>query len=156
MILGKIASVSNDGVTLIIDGETSATKKKYAFISTYYPAADDRVIIEEIADQYVIIGKITSDPADAGQAKHAETADNATHATKADTATSSNTATSANTATVAGTVHHVHNFYLSNSAPTSDTDYGIQFKTDTAAGTRVYWRYCHNTTYGPWHELTNV
>jgi hypothetical protein len=59
MILGKISTyTSGQGATVIIDGETSATTKKYPVLGSYTPASSDRVLIAEVGDSYVIIGKI--------------------------------------------------------------------------------------------------
>ena len=49
MILGTISAVDDDnGLQLIIDGEDTATTKKYTYMASYVPAANDRVLIEEI------------------------------------------------------------------------------------------------------------
>ena len=62
MILGTISAVDNDnGLQLIIDGEDSPTTKKYTYMASYVPAANDRVLIEEISGSYVIMGKVISD-----------------------------------------------------------------------------------------------
>ena len=59
MILGTIKSnTSGSGVTVQIDGESSATTKKYAYLSSYTPAVNDRVLIAEVGGSYVILGKI--------------------------------------------------------------------------------------------------
>lgn len=61
MILGTIASYNADqGVTLIIDGEESPTEKEYKFISSYQPQVDDRVLIEEVGESYVVLGALTA------------------------------------------------------------------------------------------------
>lgn len=65
MILGKIASVGG-GVALIIDGETTPTTKKYLFLSSYSPAVNDRVLIEEISGTYVVLGKVTDTASGSG------------------------------------------------------------------------------------------
>ena len=92
MILGTISSVDNDnGLQLIVDGEDSATTKKYTYMSSYVPAANDRVLIEEIGGSYVIVGKVISDFTESGiarQAASATTAQNADNATNATTAAS--------------------------------------------------------------------
>ena len=60
MILGTISSYeSESGLALIIDGETEPTAKKYKFIANYVPVANDRVLIEEVGDSYVVIGRVT-------------------------------------------------------------------------------------------------
>ena len=100
MILGKISEVDNaNGIKLIIDGESEATTKKYHYLASYVPAAGDRVLIEEISDSYVVIGKVIEAYDDSGKARTAETADTAT---TADSATTAETATSATSATTAG------------------------------------------------------
>ena len=106
MILGTISAVDNDnGLQLIIDGEDSPTTKKYTYMASYCPTANDRVIIEEIGGSYVIMGKIISDYASSGVARLADTATTAINATNADNATTADactgnaaTATSATTA----------------------------------------------------------
>ena len=51
MKLGTISAVDNtNGLTLVIDGESSATTKKYHYLSSYVPTAGDRVLIEEAGD----------------------------------------------------------------------------------------------------------
>lgn len=60
MILGKVSAIdSTNGLQITIDGETSATTKKYKYLASYTPAVNDRVLIEEIGGSYVILGKIT-------------------------------------------------------------------------------------------------
>ena len=62
MILGTISSwTNNGGVTVTIDGEETATTKKYMWLASYLPVVGDRVLIEEISGTYVIIGKLTND-----------------------------------------------------------------------------------------------
>ena len=59
MILGTVKAItSGSGVTVQIDGESSATTKKYAYLSSYTPAVNDRVLIAEVGGSYVILGKI--------------------------------------------------------------------------------------------------
>lgn len=73
MILGTISAIDNDnGLQLIIDGEDSATTKKYTYVSSYVPAANDRVLIEEIGGSYVIVGKVISDFTESGIARSAD------------------------------------------------------------------------------------
>lgn len=94
MILGTISAIDDDnGLQLIIDGEDTPTTKKYTYMSSYVPTANDRVLIEEISGSYVIMGKVISDVASSGivrqaaNATNADNATNATNATKADSAT---------------------------------------------------------------------
>lgn len=100
MILGKISQVDNtNGIQLIIDGETEPTTKKYHYLASYSPTAGDRVLIEEINDSYVVIGKVIEQYSQSGKARTAETANTANTATSATSATSATTAGSATKAT---------------------------------------------------------
>ena len=95
MILGTISAVDNsNGLQLIIDGEDTATTKKYTYMASYVPAENDRVLVEEVGGSYVIMGKVISDVASSGiarQAASATTAETATTATTAASATVSDT-----------------------------------------------------------------
>ena len=92
MILGTISAIDDDnGLQLIIDGEDAPTTKKYTYMASYVPTANDRVMIEEISGSYVIMGKVISDFASSGIARQA---DKATNATNAENATNATTATS--------------------------------------------------------------
>ena len=124
MILGTITTVDdNNGLCLIVDGEDSATTKKYSYLSSYVPTANDRVLIEEIGGSYVILGKIITEYTSSGIVRQAENAtnaenavnstnsinatnaENATNAVRAETAAS---ATTANTATYADNLNGTH------------------------------------------------
>jgi hypothetical protein len=60
MKLGTISAyTANSGVKVTIDGESTSTTKTYKFLSSYSPAVGDRVLIEELAGSYVVLGKIT-------------------------------------------------------------------------------------------------
>lgn len=99
MILGTISAVDNDnGLQLIIDGEDSPTTKKYTYMASYVPTANDRVIIEEISGSYVIMGKVINEYNASGIVRQA---DNATNATNAINATNATNATNAENATTA-------------------------------------------------------
>lgn len=75
MILGTISAVDDDnGLQLIIDGEDEPTTKKYTYMASYVPTANDRVLIEEISGSYVIMGKVISDKDLSGVARTAESA----------------------------------------------------------------------------------
>lgn len=79
MILGTISAVDDDnGLQLIIDGEDEPTTKKYTYMASYVPSANDRVLIEEISGSYVIMGKVISNKDLSGIARTAETATSAT------------------------------------------------------------------------------
>lgn len=100
MILGTIHAVDDDnGLRLIIDGEDEPTTKKYSYMASYVPTANDRVIIEEISGSYVIMGKVISEKNMSGVARIADTA------TTANTATSAVTANTATSAAVADTLN---------------------------------------------------
>lgn len=61
MILGTIQTVTaNEGVTILVDGETTPTTKKYAWLAPYSPKVGDRVLIEEISGSYVILGAVVT------------------------------------------------------------------------------------------------
>lgn len=95
MILGTISAIDDDnGLQLIIDGEDAPTTKKYTYMASYVPTANDRVMIEEISGSYVIMGKVISDFASSGIARQADNATNATNATNAENATNATTAAS--------------------------------------------------------------
>ena len=81
MILGTVQAVDNtNGLSILFDSETEATTKDYKYLASYVPAVGDRVLIEQISGTYVIIGKIISTKANAGQAAHATSATTATTA----------------------------------------------------------------------------
>ena len=102
MILGKISSVdSTTGVKVIIDGEDTASTKKYSYLASYTPTAGDRVLIEEINGSYVILGKLCTRVDQSGIVRQAANATNAAHATSADSATNATNATKAQTAVTA-------------------------------------------------------
>ena len=93
MILGTISAVDDsDGLQLIIDGEDTATTKKYTYVASYVPAVNDRVIIEEVGGSYVIMGKIINDVGSSGIARQADNATNATNAINAVNADNASTA----------------------------------------------------------------
>ena len=96
MILGTVHARDNtEGLQIIIDGEEDATEKKYHYLASYVPAAGDRVLIEEIGDSYVVIGKVIEQYASSGQARYASSAGSANSATSATSATSAGSATKA-------------------------------------------------------------
>lgn len=98
MILGTISAVDNtNGLQLIIDGEDTATTKKYTYMASYVPAANDRVLVEEVGGSYVIMGKVINDVESSGIVRQADSA------TTAQTATTATSATTAASATVSDT-----------------------------------------------------
>ena len=64
--LATVAAVTAEGLSLIPDGETEATQKKYKYMTSAYedPAAGDRVVVMRLSGTYVVLGRIgTSTPA---------------------------------------------------------------------------------------------
>lgn len=59
-LLAKIGSYNSSGATLIIDGQTSATTKRYKHLKPYSPVAGDRVLVVKISGTYVILGAVVS------------------------------------------------------------------------------------------------
>lgn len=60
MMLGTVSSFGNgQGVRVTVDGEDTATQKPYYWLSPYRPSVGDRVLIEEVGGQYVVLGKVT-------------------------------------------------------------------------------------------------
>lgn len=57
--LATVGSYTTAGATLIFDGQTTATTKRYKRLASYTPAAGDRVLVAKISGSYVILGKIT-------------------------------------------------------------------------------------------------
>ena len=96
MILGVIKNVDdNNGLKVLIDGETSTSTKKYSYLASYVPAVNDRVVIEEIGGSYVIIGKIVTEIEQSGIVRQADNATNADYASSAGYATSAQNAVNA-------------------------------------------------------------
>lgn len=62
MLLGTISGIETiGGLKLTIDGESSPTTKNYKYLASYVPKTGDRVLIEEVGDSYVVLGKVISD-----------------------------------------------------------------------------------------------
>lgn len=60
----KIGRIPADYVTpgrpsVIFEGESAASLKKYAYLGSYTPAASDWVLLANVGTTYVILGKIT-------------------------------------------------------------------------------------------------
>ena len=61
MMLGTVTAFDvSTGVKVKIDGESSGSTKQYSVLSSYYPTVGDRVLVEEIGGEYVILGKVTT------------------------------------------------------------------------------------------------
>lgn len=60
LLLATVVSVTNDGLTMILDGESEATQKKYKFLTSAYPdpAAGDRVVVMQLSGTYIVLGRI--------------------------------------------------------------------------------------------------
>lgn len=96
MILGTVQARDDwEGLSLVIDGEDEPTTKKYHYLQSYVPRAGDRVLIADVGDSYVVIGRIISFYSNAGKARTAESADSADTATTATRATNATNATNA-------------------------------------------------------------
>lgn len=66
LLLATVAAVTADGLSLIPDGETEATQKKYKYMTSAYaaPAVGDRVVVMRLSGTYVVLGKIGSSTPD--------------------------------------------------------------------------------------------
>ena len=62
LLLATVASVTNNGLTMILDGESEATQKKYKYMTSAYPdpSVGDRVVVMRLSGTYVVLGKIGS------------------------------------------------------------------------------------------------
>ena len=60
LLLATVGAKDSGGTTLIFDGLTSATTKKYKRLNTYTPTAGARVLVAKINGSYVILGAVTS------------------------------------------------------------------------------------------------
>ena len=49
----------NGTAQILFDGESEASDKEYAYLSTYIPEIDDRVLLCVVGGTYVILGKIS-------------------------------------------------------------------------------------------------
>ena len=61
LMLAKVGSyTSGAGTTLIFDGQTAATTKRFKRLSTYTPTAGARVLVAKIGGSYVILGAVVN------------------------------------------------------------------------------------------------
>lgn len=59
LLLATVGTRTTAGVTLILDGQTEATTKRYKSISTGVTlAAGNRVLVARISGTYLVIGRI--------------------------------------------------------------------------------------------------
>ena len=64
LLLGTVGSVSTGGVTLLLDGSSTATQKKYRSLVTGDAlTAGDRVLVCKMSGTYIVIGRIETNPA---------------------------------------------------------------------------------------------
>jgi len=43
---------------IIFDGEDTASEKKYPYLGSYAPRKNDRVLLQRVANSYVVLGKV--------------------------------------------------------------------------------------------------
>ena len=58
IITAQVGSVETDGVTLILPGQTAATRKAYPRLASASVAAGDRVLCVRTSGTIVVLGKI--------------------------------------------------------------------------------------------------
>ena len=141
MILGVIYSVDNlNGLKVTIDGESAPSTKKYSYLASYVPTANDRVLIEEINGSYVILGKICTEVAQSGIVRQAATADTATTATTAASCTG-NAATATTAAACTGNAATATTAAACSgnaaTATVSDTTKGFDYSVNSESGQLV-------------------
>lgn len=57
--LGKVSSTYVSGrPTVVFDGETTASTRTYPHLSSYAPAANDRVLLIGAGTTWVVLGKV--------------------------------------------------------------------------------------------------
>ena len=58
--LGTVAALFvNNTAQVLFDGETAASEKQYAYLSTYVPEVSDRVLLVNVGGTYIIMGDIS-------------------------------------------------------------------------------------------------
>lgn len=57
--LATVKSVNSAGVTVILDGETTATSQRFTRLESAAIVAGDRVLLAAVSGSYVVLGKIT-------------------------------------------------------------------------------------------------
>lgn len=59
LMMATVGNYSSSlGATLIFDGSTEATTKRYKRLSTYTPTAGARVLVAKISGSHVILGAV--------------------------------------------------------------------------------------------------
>lgn len=57
--LGKIASPYTSGrPRVLFDGETTASARTYPYLSSYTPAANERVLLAKVGNGWVVLAKV--------------------------------------------------------------------------------------------------
>lgn len=56
--MARVMELENGRPIVRFSGETANAKKKYKYLSSYYPAIGDKVIMIRISGTYVILGKV--------------------------------------------------------------------------------------------------
>lgn len=144
MILGTISTVDNDnGLQLIIDGEDTPTTKKYTYMSSYVPAANDRVLIEEIGGSYVIVGKVISDFTESGIARSADVSASCTGNAASATTAAACTGNAATATTAAACTGNAATATVSNTTKGFDSSVNSVYGQIVTGFTRTY-----NSTIG--------
>jgi hypothetical protein len=60
--LGTVSDLFENGTAKIqFDGEETPSEKQYAYLSSYTPAKDDRVLLGAMGGTYIILGKVNYD-----------------------------------------------------------------------------------------------
>jgi len=60
--LGKVVELfENETAKVQFDGEDIPSEKQYAYLDSYIPQVDDRVLLCSVSDTYIILGKIKFD-----------------------------------------------------------------------------------------------
>ncbi len=64
LFLATVANVNSSGLTLILDGESEASTKRYKYMTSGYadPAAGDRVVVIKMSGTFVVLGRIGNSP----------------------------------------------------------------------------------------------
>ncbi len=56
--LATVVSYSSSGSTLLFDGETTPTTKKFKKLYSYSGASNHRVLVAKISGTYIILGRV--------------------------------------------------------------------------------------------------
>ena len=65
--LATVGAVYSDGVSIIPDGQSSASQKHYTALTTGHAlAAGDRIVVVKMSGSYIVLGRIRADSGDPG------------------------------------------------------------------------------------------